>query len=144
MQYTIETIIEKSLEEVLEQFHTPSNYMKWMPGITSYRKISDHQREAGSKSIFEFTMNGKDFTIEETIVKNDMREIIAEYISSGTLNVQTTVFSKIDQDKTRYSVNEAFKLKGFMKVIGLLMPGSFKKQTKKFVEAFKNFVENRE
>ena len=144
MKYTIETRIEKPLEEVLEQFHEPSNYMKWMPGIISHQVTSGENREAGSKSVFKFKMNGRDFEIEERVLKNEEHEVVAEFVSNGTVNIQTTQFSKIDANNTTYTVNESFKLKGLMKVIGFLMPGSFKKQTKAFVEAFKNFAENGE
>lgn len=143
MNYTVKTIIQKPLEEVLEQFHEPSNYMKWMPGIRGHQTVLGAQREAGSKSIFEFTINGRDFTIEETVMKNDRTEITAKYVSNGTINTQTTKFSILDVNQTGYEVHESFELKGFMKVIGFLMPGSFKKQTKEFVEAFKSFVEKR-
>ena len=142
MQYTIETTIKKPLKEVIGQFHDPSNYMKWMPGIKSHQIISGIQRDVGSKSIFKFSVNGRDFSIEETIIKNDATEIIAKYVSNGTVNMQTTKFSAINENKTSYEVQESFKLKGFMKVIGLVMPSSFKKQTKEFVEAFKEFCEN--
>lgn len=142
MKYAIETVIEKPLAEVLEQFHDSSKYMMWMPGIKSHQTISGNQRETGSQSEFEFRMNGKDFSIKETIIKNKMTEVTAEYISNGTVNTQTTQFWKIDDNKTAYKVHESFKLSGFMKVIGFLMPYSFKKQTKEFVEAFKRFSEN--
>ena len=89
-----------------------------------------------------FCFIGKEFFIEETIIKNEETEIRAEYVSSGTVNTQTTLFWKIDDNKTAYKVNESFKLKGFMKVIAFLMPSSFKKQTREFVEAFKSFSES--
>ena len=38
--------------------------------------------------------------------------------------------------------DQEFRFKGFMKIIGLLMPGAFKKQSKKYLEDFKYFVEN--
>ena len=87
-------------------------------------------------------MNGRDFTIKETTIKNDLTEIVVQFVSYGTINTQATQFSKIDDNSTLYEVKESFQLKGLMKVIGFLMPGSFKKQTKQFVEAFKNFSEN--
>jgi len=143
MEYTVETTIQKPLQEVLEQYHQSSNYMKWMPGIKSYKNTKGTQREEGSKSVYEFTMNGRDFTIEETIIKNEGTAIIAKYVSNGTLNTQTTKFIPIDENTTRYKVQESFELKGFMKLIGFLMPSSFKKQTKEFVEAFRYFAVNK-
>lgn len=142
MKYTIETIIEKPLDQVTQLYNDPLNYIKWMPGIISHQITSGKNREAGSTSIFTFKMNGRDFILEETVLKNDLSEIMAQYRSNGTVNTQITQFSAIDVHNTRYTVIESFQLKGWMKVIGFLMPEAFKKQTRRFVQAFKNFSEH--
>ncbi|MFP2994817.1 SRPBCC family protein [Spongiivirga sp. MCCC 1A20706] len=142
MKYTIETIIQKPLHEVTQLYNNINNNSKWMPGLITHETISSHNREPGSKSIYTFNMKGRDFTITETILQNNLTEIIAEFTSNGTVNTQTTQFSKINDTSTSYKVHESFKLTGFMKVIGFLMPGSFKKQTRQFVDAFKEFAES--
>lgn len=141
MNYTVETRIEKPMDEVVRLYNDPSYYATWMPGIQRYRITAGRYREAGSKAIFSFKMEGREFNIEETVLKNEGNKIVAEYLAKGTRNTQTTMFVEIDAESTRYTVNESFHLKGFMKVIGLLMPGAFKKQTQRFVTAFKNFAE---
>ena len=142
MKYTVEATINRPISLVVELYNAPSNHIKWMPGILSHQITSGNRREPATESTFKFKVNGRDFIIKETIIKNDSTEIVAEFISNGAINTQVTQFSKIDDDSTSYKVNESFELKGFMKVIGILMPGSFKKQTKQFVEAFKGFSEN--
>lgn len=144
MKYTVEATINRPMSQVVKLYNDPSNYMKWMPGILSHQITSGSNREPGTESTFRFKMNGRDFTVEETIIKNDLTEIVAQFTSGSTVNNQVTQFSKIDDATTFYKVNESFELKGFMKVIGFLMPSSFKKQTKQFVEAFKNFSENQQ
>ncbi|MEO1033879.1 MAG: SRPBCC family protein [Bacteroidota bacterium] len=142
MKYTIETIISKPLQQVTQLYNDTSNNSKWMPGFISHEINSGSHRNAGSRSTFTFKMNGRDFTMTETIIKNNLTEIVVEFISNGTVNTQITQFSKINEHSTSYRVHESFKLKGFMIIIGLLMPNAFKKQTRKFVDAFKSFAEN--
>ena len=45
-------------------------------------------------------------------------------------------------NRTKYISEQEFQFKGFMKVIGFIMPGAFKKQSMKYLEAFKNFAES--
>ncbi|GAA4272893.1 SRPBCC family protein [Aquimarina gracilis] len=142
MKYTVETIIEKPLDQVIELYNNPTYYRDWMPGIISHTITSGNKREQGTKSVFKFQMNGKNFNIEETIIKNRNTEIVSQFVANGTVNIQCTLFSETSNGNTLYQVNESFQLKGFMKIIGFLMPGSFKKQTEQFVQAFKQYAEN--
>ena len=60
----------------------------------------------------------------------------------GVYNIVINRFEKVDKNTTRVINDQEFRFKGFMKIIGLLMPGAFKKQSKKYLEDFKYFVEN--
>ena len=51
-------------------------------------------------------------------------------------------FIKLSDNKTGNITEQEFKFKGFMKLIGFLMPGAFKKQSIKYLEDFKNFAES--
>lgn len=142
MNYTIETEINKPFDTVIALFNDVDNYQKWMPGIVSHTILKGQSRNIDTQSIFIFKMGGRTFEMEETVLQNDRTEIMSKFIANGVINMQRTHFSEIGEGKTLYRVHESFQLKGFMKIIGFLMPGSFKKQTGQFVDAFKEFVES--
>ncbi len=57
-------------------------------------------------------------------------------------NGQKNFFEKIDDQKTRWISESEFKADKFMyKIMLKLMPGAFKKQSRKFMVDFKNYVE---
>ncbi|MGZ4090907.1 MAG: hypothetical protein ACXVNO_09335 [Bacteroidia bacterium] len=50
-------------------------------------------------------------------------------------------FERVNDTTTRYISEQEFRFKGMMRFIALLMPGAFRKQSMKYLESFKNFVE---
>ena len=52
-------------------------------------------------------------------------------------------FVEVDPGQTKWIIMTEFKFQGFlMKLIGAIMPGSFKKQTMTFMVRFKEFAES--
>jgi hypothetical protein len=51
-------------------------------------------------------------------------------------------FEKIDDNTTRQINHSYFEMKGFMKLMGFLFKGMFKKQSMKYLDGFKAYVEN--
>ncbi|NQU48785.1 MAG: SRPBCC family protein [Planctomycetes bacterium] len=47
----------------------------------------------------------------------------------------------IDENNTRWDFFTEFKLSGFLKIMGWIMPWGFKKQSFKFMKLFKEFAE---
>ena len=59
----------------------------------------------------------------------------------ATIHIQKNYFRE-ENGKTRWISESEFQFSGFgMKLMGLLMPGAFKKQSLKYMEDFKNFAE---
>jgi hypothetical protein len=51
------------------------------------------------------------------------------------------LFEKLSNNSVKQTSNSYFELKGFMKVMSFLMKGMFKKQSLKYMTAFKNYTE---
>ena len=83
-------------------------------------------------------------TLTETITKiNFPEEFHATYETKGVRNIQHNYFYKIDTTNTKWVSVTEFQFSGLgMKLIGAIMPGVFKKQSRKYLEDFKNFAEN--
>lgn len=142
MKYSVEVEIEKPLEEVLSAFDNPENMAKWMEGLQSYEHLSGTQGEVGAKSRMNFKMGKREIEMIETITEvNPPSNYSMTYDAKGVFNIINNRFEKMSETKTRYITDNEFQFKGFMKIIGGLMPGAFKKQSQKYLDDFKRFVE---
>lgn len=143
MKYTSEIVINKPIDRVIELFDNPDNMGKWMEGLISFEHISGKQGQPGAKSRLKFKMGKREIEMIETInVRNLPDEFSGTYEAKGVFNVVKNYFQPMPDNKTKYITNNEFQFKGYMKIIAMLMPGAFKKQSLKYMVDFKNFVEN--
>lgn len=143
MKYSLNILINKPLDHVISEFDNPENLSKWMEGLQSIETISGEPGKVGAKSKMIFKMGKKDIEMIETIKRIEFPHLfVATYEAKGVFNVIENMFEKVERNVTKYTTLQEFRFKGFMKVIAFLFPGSFKKQSLKYLEDFKNFVEN--
>ena len=143
MKYSLSIIIDKPVDEVIALFDNVDNMKKWMDGLESYKPISGTAGDVGAKSRMEFKMGKREIKMVETITaKNLPEEFTATYEAKGVFNIVKNSFEPLPGNKTKYSTEQEFQFKGFMKLIGLLMPGAFKKQSMKYLKDFKAFAES--
>ena len=142
MKYTMETEINLPVERVIELFDDPDNLKEWQPGLKSFEHISGTPGQPGAKSKLLFQMGNREIEMIETItVRNLPDEFSGTYEAQGVFNIVKNKFIPVSENKTRYVTEQEFQFKGFMKLIGWLMPGSFKKESQKYLENFKAFAE---
>lgn len=145
MKFITEIEINKPLDKVIECFDNPEFMFEWMEGLKSFEPISGEQGQVGAKSKMKFLMGKREIEMIETItVRNLPEEFTGTYEANGVFNIVKNRFIKLSDTKTKYITENEFQFKGFMKLIGFLMPGAFKKQSYKFQKDFKAFVENRD
>ena len=143
MNYTQEIKIDRPIDEVVALFDNPDNLYKWMEGLQSYEHLSGVPGQPGAKAKLEFKMGKREIKMIETITQNNLPEIFsATYEAKGVFNIIRNKFVELPGDHTKYITENEFRFKGFMKIIGLLMPGAFKKQSWKYMLAFKKFAED--
>ena len=142
MKYTSEIEINKPVDKVVELFDNSDNMGKWMEGLQSFEHISGKPGQVGSKSRLKFKMGKREIEMIETItVRNLPDEFSGTYEAKGVFNLVKNKFVALPGNKTKYVSEQEFQFKGFMKIIGFLMPAMFKKQSMKYLIDFKNFVE---
>lgn len=143
MKYTAEVTINLPREQVVELFDNPDNMSKWMEGLESFTHISGEPGQPGAKSNLVFQIGKRRMEMVETITENQLPEYMAGTYESGkTLNIQKVIFQEINENTTKYIAENEFKMGSFMmRMMGVLMPGAFKKQTLKYMESFKRFAE---
>lgn len=143
MKYTQEIIINKPIKEVVALFDNPNNLYEWMEGLQKIEHLSGTPGEPGAKSKLLFKMGNREIEMIETITARDLpTEFSGTYEATGVFNIQKNKFISISDNQTKHVTENEFQFKGvMMKLMGFLMPGAFKKQSYKYLKAFKTFAE---
>lgn len=142
MKYSVSIEIDKPINEVIALFDNPDNLKKWMDGLQSFEHLSGTPGEVGAKSLLKFKMGKRDIEMIETVtVRNLPEEFSGTYEAKGVFNIVKNKFVALPNNRTKYTTEQEFQMKGFMKIIGALMPGAFKKQSMKYLKDFKAFAE---
>lgn len=145
MKYTTEIKIAKPIEEVIEKFSDPHNIKHWQRGFISMEPVSGKLGEEGSRNRLKFKMGKRVIVMEETIIKNDLPgQFHAKYSSKGVFNTQENFFEETPENRTLWITHHEFRFSGFMKLMGVFMPGAFRKQSQQYMQDFKAFVENKQ
>lgn len=142
MKYTIDITIDKPRAYVLELFDDPDNMKHWQEGFVSFEHLSGEAGKKGAKSLLKYKMGKREIEMIETITKRDLpNEFSGIYEAKGMWNEMKNYFISVDPATTQWKSEIEFKFSGFMKIIAFLMPWSFKKQSYKYLVAFKKFAE---
>jgi len=143
MKYTSEITINLSREDVIKKLDNPENMKHWQEGLLGYKQLSGEPAKEGAKMELHYKVGKREMTMVETILKNNFPdEFHATYNAKGVHNIQKNSFEVIDDHTTKWISESEFQFSGFMmKLMGFLMPGVFKKQSKKYLSDFKAFAE---
>ena len=143
IRYTEEIEINTNIDAVIALFDNPYNMQKYMEGIESYKVVEGNIREVGAKAEMIVLMGeNKIIMIEEIIINNLPEQKKVTYTADAVYNIVTNKFERISDNKTKFINEQEFEFKGFMKIIGFFMPSAFKKQSRVYLEDFKEFAEN--
>lgn len=143
MKYTVDVVVDKPVDEVITLFDSADNLLKWMEGLEKFEHLEGTPGEVGAKSKLYFKMGNRDIEMIETItVKNLPEEFGGTYEADGVFNTNIMNFKSTGSNQTRVSMDTEFQMESIMmKLMAFFMPGMFKKQSKKNLEAFKAFAE---
>ncbi len=144
MKYTTEIIIDLPREEVIRKLDSAENMKYWQEGLVSYEILSEGPEADGAQMNLEYQMGKRKMVMTETIIKSNFpEEFHATYDAKGVHNIQKNFFHEMGANSTKWVSETEFKFDSFMmKAMAFLMPGAFKKQSKKYLDNFKYFAEN--
>ena len=142
MKYSNEVIINLPVSRVVELFDNPDNLKHWMPGLVSFEHLSGNPGQPGAKSKLKYKMGKRELEMIETVTTRNLpEEFSGTYEAKGMYNIVKNHFIPLENNQTRYVSESEFKFSGIMKIIGPFMPGVFKKQSKKYLDLFRDFAE---
>ena len=144
MKYTNEIIINLPLEECIKKLDSSENMKYWQRGLVNYEHISGDPGQIGSKMRLNYKFGKREMELIETITLNKLpSELHMTYDTKGMHNVQKNSFAKTDEGFTKWTSENEFLPTSFMlRMMTLLMPSAFKKQSLQYLKDFKNFAEN--
>jgi len=141
--YTVEIEIALPRERVVELFDNVENLYKWQNGLQSFEHISGEPGQPGAKSKLVYLNGRQRIELIETITKRALPdEFNGTYEWKGGMNTLENRFIELGPDQTQWLSTCSYRMHSFMlKMMGLMMPGMFRKQNMKFLENFKKFAE---
>jgi len=144
MKYTVDVTIHLPRERVITLFDDPANLRRWQPTLKSFESISGVPGEVGAKARLHYKAGKREFDLIETVTARELPDRFAgTYDGPGLSCVVDNRFVVVGADETRWDAEVEYCFGSFgMRVMGWLMPGSFRKQTLQYMLQFKEFAES--
>ncbi|WP_452222472.1 SRPBCC family protein [Lacinutrix salivirga] len=143
MKYSSEIIIELKRDDVLEKLNNLNNLKHWQEGLISFEHVSGSPGAVGSKMKLNYVINNRKMSLIESVTHKELPEQYHFiYDTKGMHNIQKNFFTITPQGYTKWTAHSEFVATNLkMRILTLLMPKLFKKQSMKYMEDFKNFAE---
>lgn len=141
--YIVSIDIELPRDRVIELFDNPDNMFHWQKGLQEFEHLSGEPGQPGASSKLVYRNGNQRIELIETIVSRNLTdEFCGTYSWRSRMNTLENRFVELGPNKTRWESTCHYHMKSvFMKIMGFLMPGTFKKQNVKFMRNFKAFAE---
>ncbi len=147
MRYTLEMELGRPRHRVVELFDNPDNLSRWQPDLLAVELQSGIPGQVGATSKILYRMGSKEIEMTETVLSRNLPDEITATYQTGNpdkpacWNRVENRFIELDSNKTLWQFDCEFRCTGLMKVMCLLMPGQFKKESRKYMMQFRDFVE---
>ena len=154
MKYTVSIEIARPLEEVAQLLADPAHIPKWLRGVVLHEPLSGEHGQVGTRSRVVMQMGEQKFEGTETITRRepaDLRSIPKgsvvhferELVTEGMWSAARERLSEVSPNTTLWLSENEYRFSGWlMRLMGLLMPGEFRKQSLQHMQDFKAFAEH--
>ena len=154
MKYAVSIEIAKPREEVAQLLADPAHLPKWLRGLVLHEPISGVHGQVGTTSRVVMQMGQQRMECVETITRRepvDLRRIPKggvvhfdrEIVAEGMRSAVRDRLTEAGPETTLWVSESEFRFSGvLMRLVGLLMPGAFRKQTHQHMQDFKAFAEH--
>ena len=144
MKYTCEVTVKLPLDAFIKKLDNAENMKHWQKGLVRYEHISGTPGIVGSKMNLSYKMGTRKMELTETITSVNLpHELHMTYDTKGMHNVQENYFETTPEGHTKWTSHNEFIPTSFMlRMMTLLMPGAFKKQSMVYLNDFKKFAES--
>lgn len=144
LRYTNEIVIDCPLEQVASVFSDKDQIGDWQRGFVSLKVTSGLPGANGSTAELLYLNRGKEMTMTETITDNGLpHHFHGRYDMPSIRNVQRNFFEALNDGSTRWRSETEFQFAHWsMRILGRCMPGMFRNTSQRFMDDFKDWIEN--
>jgi hypothetical protein len=153
MKYTVSIEIALPRERVVELLTDPAHLPKWLRGLVLHEPLSGTHGQVGTTSRVVLQTGKQQFEATETITRRepvDLHEIPGaavvrfdrEIVSKGMWSAARERLTEAGPQRTLWQSENEYRFSGLpMRLVGLVMPGAFRKQSLQHMQDFKAFAE---
>ncbi|WP_031470370.1 SRPBCC family protein [Sciscionella sediminilitoris] len=154
MKYTTSIEIALPREKVLQILADPAHLPKWLRGLVLHEPVNGVHGELGTVSRVVFQTGKQRMEATETITRLEPEDLHAvpgsvvvhydrEIVGKGMWQAQRDRLIDAGPDTTLWESESEFRFGGLlMRLVGLVLPGVFRKQSRQHMEDFKAFAEH--
>jgi hypothetical protein len=154
MKYTVSMEIALPRERVAQLLADPAHLPMWLRGLVLHEPLSGVHGEVGTKSRVVFQTGQQEFEGTETITRREPvdlhgipRESVVhfdrEIVGKGMWSAARERLTETGPETTLWVSENEYRFSGLlMRLVGLLMPGTFRKQSLQHMQDFKAFAEH--
>nr|WP_240670157.1 SRPBCC family protein [Actinoplanes solisilvae] len=140
-------------ERVAQLLADPAVLPQWLRGLVLHEPISGIHGQVGTVSRVVLQMGKQKMEATETITRRepgDLHEIPSEavvqfereIVGAGMWSAARERLTEAGPQKTLWQSENEYRFSGvLMRLVGLLMPGAFRKQSRQHMQDFKAFAE---
>lgn len=153
MKYTNSIEIALPREKVAQLLADPAHIPKWLRGLVLHEPVNGIHGQLGTKSRVLMQSGQRNIECTETITRRDPADLHEipkesvvhferEIVGAGMWNVTRDRLTEANQQTTLWESESEYRFSSLlMRLVGLLMPGSFHKQSQQHMQDFKAFAE---
>ncbi|MCZ2837121.1 SRPBCC family protein [Modestobacter sp. VKM Ac-2985] len=153
MKHTNSIEIALPREGVAQLLADPAHFPKWLRGLVLHEPLSGTHGQLGTTSRVVMQSGQREIEVTETITRRDPADLHGipegivvhfgrEIVGAGMWSVVRDRLTEADPRTTLWESESEYRFSGLlMRLVGLLMPGSFRKQSQQHMQDFKEFAE---
>ncbi|XSG77174.1 SRPBCC family protein [Herpetosiphon llansteffanensis] len=154
MKYTVSIEIALPRSEVAQLLADQTNIPKWLRGVVLHEPLSGAHGQVGTTSRVVMQMGQQTFEATETITRReptDLRTIppasvvhfAREIVGAGMWSAAHEQLTEVSPARTLWVSENEYRFSSLlMRLVGLLMPSTFRKQSLQHMQDFKAFAEH--
>ncbi|MGO1053425.1 SRPBCC family protein [Crossiella sp. CA198] len=154
MKYTVSIEIALPRERVVQLLADPEHLPKWLRGLVLHEPLSGVHGQVGTKSRVVLQTGQQQMECTETITRREpvdphgiARESVVHYereiVGNGMWSAARERFTETDLETTLWVSENEYRFSSLlMRLVALLMPGTFRKQSLQHMRDFKAFAEH--
>ena len=153
MKFTVSIEIALPRERVAVMLADPELLPKWLHGLVLHEPLSGVHGQVGTTSRVVMQMGQQQIECTETITRREPVDLHAipsgsivhfdrEIVGKGMWSVVRERLIEAGPETTLWESESEYRFSGvLMRMVGLLMPAAFRKQTRQHMQDFKAFAE---